>query len=220
MRSMETNREARIGVLGGTFDPIHLGHLRVARAARSAHALSKVLLVPASTPPHKRGDLTDAPDRMAMARIAAAGDPGLEASDVEVRRGGVSFTVDTLEALARAMPGTEIFFIIGEDTISELPLWRDIGRIFELARIVAVNRPGPRRSFDPDLFPRIPREILDRCERDRVQMPPVPIASRDIRHAIAAGEEFDRWIPQEVADYIRMHHLYGYRKTTKEELQP
>jgi nicotinate-nucleotide adenylyltransferase len=216
MRSMDTNREDRVGVFGGTFDPIHLGHLSVAGAARSAHRLSKVLLVPASTPPHKRGELTDARDRMAMVRIAAAGEPGLEASEVEVRRGGVSFTVDTLEALARAMPGSEIFFIIGEDTISELPMWRDIGRIFELARIVAVDRPGPRRSFDPDLFPRIPREVLDRCERDRAQMPPSPIASRDIRRAVAAGEDFDRWVPQGVADYIRMHHLYGYRDKKKE----
>ncbi len=200
---------ARLGVLGGTFDPIHRGHIEAAHAVLAARRLSRVLLVPAAAPPHKRGDLTGARHRLAMARIAARADPAIEASDIEVRRGGISFTVDTLEGLARAHPRTELYFIIGEDTIPELPLWKDLGRIFELARIVAVNRPGPRRRFDPGIFPRVPREVLERCERDRVEMEPVPIASREIRRAILAGKPFDHLLPSGVGDYIRRNGLYG-----------
>jgi nicotinate-nucleotide adenylyltransferase len=196
-------------VLGGTFDPIHLGHLGVARAARAAHALSRVLLIPAATPPHKRGDLTAAEDRLAMVRIAAATEPGLEASAIEIARGGVSYTVDTLSELARGTPCAEIFFIIGEDTVAELPSWKDSSRLFELSRIVAVNRPGPRIRFDRARFPDVPPEVLERCERDRVQMKPLDIASREIRRMIAEGEPFEQLVPPGVAEYIRKHRLYG-----------
>jgi nicotinate-nucleotide adenylyltransferase len=196
-------------VLGGTFDPIHLGHLGVARAARAAHSLSQVLLIPAGTPPHKRGDLTPAEHRLAMVRLAAASEPGLEASAMEIERGGVSYTVDTLSELAREAPGAEVFFIIGEDTVAELPSWKDSPRLFELARIVAVNRPGPRVAFDRARFPAVPPEVLARCEKDRVQMKPMDIASRDIRRMIAAGEPFERLVPPGVGEYIRKHRLYG-----------
>src|ERR1041385_5693690 len=143
---------ARLGVLGGTFDPIHRGHLAMARAARAAHGLPLVLLVPAATPPHKRGDLTAVEHRLAMARIAATGEKGIEVSDIEVRRGGISYTVDTLAELAGDRPRVELFFVIGEDTIPELPYWKDAARILALARVVAVNRPGHHRSFEAALF--------------------------------------------------------------------
>ena len=199
----------RLGVLGGTFDPIHLGHLAVARAARAAHSLSRVLLIPADTPPHKRGDLTPAEHRLAMVRLAAASEPDLEASAMEIARGGVSYSVDTLAQLALEAPGAEVFFIIGEDTVAELPSWKDSPRLFDLARIVAVNRPGPRLSFDRARFPRVPPEALERCERDRVRMEPMDLASRDIRRMIAAGEPFEKLLPPGVAEYIRKHRLYG-----------
>ncbi len=201
----------RLGVLGGTFDPIHLGHLQAARAARAAHSLSRVLLVPAAEPPHKRGEAAAARHRLSMARIAAAAEPGLEASAIEVERGGISYTVDTLSQIARAHPGAELFFIIGEDTVPELPLWKDSPRVFELARIVTVNRPGPRRRFERALFPRVAAGVLERCERDRVVMEPADIASRDIRRAILAGEPFEHLVPAGVGEYIRKQKLYGAR---------
>lgn len=217
MRSSQRGGEEgeRIGVLGGTFDPIHLGHLAMARAARAAHDLARVLLVPAAAPPHKSADLTPFHHRMAMAEITARAEAWLEASDIEARRGGVSYTVDTLAELARERPRSELFFIIGEDTIPELPLWRDLPRLLSLARIVAVNRPGPRRSFSPELFPEVPPEKLSRSERDRVEMAPVPIASRELRQAVRAGKPFEHWLLPGVADYIRKHRLYGCRDQKK-----
>ena len=205
----------RLGVLGGTFDPIHLGHLAMARAALAAHSLSRVLLVPAASPPHKHRELTDPRHRLEMARNSARADPRLEVSDIEVRRGGISYTVDTLQELLKDHPRSEIFFILGEDSIPELPLWKDAGRIFEIARIVAVNRPGPRHRFDPATFPTVAEEVLRRCEGDRVEMAPVPIASRDIRGAIPAGKPFEHLLPPGVGEYIRRHGLYGYRKEKK-----
>jgi nicotinate-nucleotide adenylyltransferase len=148
-----------------------------------------------------------------MARIAATGEKGIEVSDIEVRRGGISYTVDTLAELAGDRPRVELFFVIGEDTIPELPYWKDAARILALARVVAVNRPGHHRSFEAALFPGVPASTLARCEGDRVTMEPAPIASRDVRRAIAAGEPFDHWLPAGVGEYIRRHRLYGYPGT-------
>ena len=206
-------RSDRLGVLGGTFDPVHMGHLAIARAALEAHALSRILLMPAARPPHKDGGIAPAADRLEMVRIACAGDPHLEASDLEVRRGGISFTVETLAALAARHRGAELFFILGEDTVLELPGWRESARILSLARIVAVHREGPRHRFDAALYPGIPPEVLEQCEKDRVEMEPVPIASRDIRKAIAKGDPFDRWLPAGVGEYIRTKKLYGYGRS-------
>jgi len=214
MTGSRENQEApvRLGVLGGTFDPIHLGHMAMARAALSARGLSRVLLMVASIPPHKRtGELAPGEHRLEMARIAVGGEPQIEVSDLEIRRGGISFTVDTLSELARSHPGGELFFIVGEDTIPELPLWKDLDRLLELARIVALNRPGSREHFEPRRFPAVSGEILLRCERDRVEMEPVPIASREIRRAIQEGRPFDHLLPPGVGEYIRAHGLYGCR---------
>jgi len=176
------------------------------------HCLKRVLLVPAANPPHKPvDDLAPFHHRLAMARLAARGIPGVEVSDIEGRRGGVSYTVDTLAELARAHPGAEMFFIIGEDSIPELPSWKELPRILALARVAAVNRPGPRRAFHSLDFPGVPPPLLLRCEGDRVEMPPVAIASRDVRRATARGEPFDHLLPAGVGDYIRRHGLYGHR---------
>jgi nicotinate-nucleotide adenylyltransferase len=208
-------RRTRLGVLGGTFDPIHRGHLAMAQAAREAHRLDRVVLVPAGSPPHKRRELTPFHHRLAMAEIAARCQPALSVSDLEGRRGGISFTVDSLSELSRREPDAELFFIIGEDSIPELPQWRELGRILSLARMVAVNRPGPRQSFNSLLFAELPPEALARAERDRVQMEPVDIASRQVRQAIASGRPIDHLLPPGVGDYIRLHGLY-----TKKEDQP
>jgi len=195
-------------VLGGTFDPIHNGHLAMARAAREALDLERVLLVPAGMPPHKQGEITPFADRLEMVRLAASGTPWLEVSDLEGRRGGISYTVDTLRELAVAHPRAALFFIIGEDTIPELRLWRDLPGILDRARIAAVSRPGPRRSYGPLLFPGIAPEKLEALERDRIEMAPVPVASREVRRAVARGESIDQLVPPAVAGYIRERGLY------------
>jgi nicotinate-nucleotide adenylyltransferase len=198
----------KIGILGGSFDPIHAGHLAIAEAARERHGLEKVLLIPAGRPPHKPGDLAPAADRLAMLRLAVEARPGLEASDIEIQRPGPSYTVDTLEHLARAVPEADLFFIIGVDSLHEFFGWRSAKRILELARIVTVTRPGWRADFDPASFPGVPAEAIRRIEADRVEIPGVAAESTRIREAVRRGESIDRDVPAKVADYIRRHGLY------------
>ena len=150
----------KLGILGGTFNPIHNGHLAMAEAARKAHGLDTVLFVPAPRPPHKDQDLAAVEDRLEMVRIAVPGHAGFEVSDIEVARPGISYTVDTLEALQSLHPDAELFFIIGEDSIPELPGWRHTQRILEVARVVAVNRPGSNASYRPESFPGVPAATL------------------------------------------------------------
>lgn len=198
----------KIGILGGSFDPVHLGHLAIAEAAREEHDLEKVLLIPAGRPPHKRGDLAPAADRLAMVRLAVEGRPGLEASDIEIQRPGPSYTVDTLEHLKQALPEADLFFIIGTDSLHEFFGWRNAKRILELARLVIVTRPGWRADFDPASFPGVPAEVIRRIESDRVEIPGVPAESTRIREAARRGEPIDGDVPASVAEYIRRHGLY------------
>lgn len=198
----------RLGILGGTFNPVHIGHIAMAEAARRAHGLDRVLLVPSARPPHKRDDLAPPENRLEMVRIAVRGRPGLEASSIELDRPGTSYTVDTLEALARLHPGAELFFILGEDSIPELPGWHEARRILDLARIVAVNRPGSSAKFRKEDFPGVPEAVFERLESDRVTMPPVAVESRAIRDAVARGESIEALVPPGVADYVQKSGLY------------
>lgn len=134
----------RLGVFGGTFDPPHLGHLAVARAARDSLGLDHVLLVVANDPWKKSPErvVTPAADRLAMVRALAAGEPGLEVSDAEIRRGGPSYTVATLRELRAANSDAELFLIIGRDLVDDFPSWHESAEIGRLATIVVVDRPG------------------------------------------------------------------------------
>lgn len=199
----------KIGILGGSFNPIHNGHLAMAEAARAAHGLDRVLLVPAARPPHKRDDLAPADDRLEMVRLAVKGRKGLEASAIEVERPGTSYTVDTLEELARRHPVAEIFFILGADSISELPSWKNVPRIFELARVVAVNRPGVSTELRREDFRDVSPARLSRLDLDRVTMPPSPCESRRIREAIQRREALAGQLPPAVEEYILRKGLYS-----------
>ncbi len=201
-------RPRKLGILGGSFNPIHNGHLAMAEAARAAHGLDRVLFVPAGRPPHKGADLAPAEDRLEMVRLALQGREGFEASPLEVERPGTSYTVDTLEELRRLQPEAELFFILGEDSIPELPGWRSAPRILHLARIVAVNRAGSRAHFRKGDFPGVTPEVIARLEADRVTMSPAPEESRRIRDAIRRGEPIDGMVPRRVAELIRTRGLY------------
>src|SRR5689334_2752563 len=132
----------RLGLFGGTFDPIHLGHLILAESCREACRLDLVWFVVAGAPPHKPGDRTPVADRLEMARIAVAGHPAFEVSEVEAKRPGPSYSVETLEAIHADRPDDDLFFLIGADSLADLPHWRQPRRIAELATVVVVNRPG------------------------------------------------------------------------------
>jgi nicotinate-nucleotide adenylyltransferase len=194
-----------VGILGGTFDPIHLGHLVIAEEAREALGLERVMVVPAASPPHKPGrPVTDPAHRLAMAQLAVAGNPAFSVSRLEVERGGTSYTVDTLEALREAGIA-QPWFILSAEALGGLPAWRDPDRILELCRLAVV----PRGGYEP----------LDRAwvsghfpgREDRIAFLPaplLPISGSVVRRRAAAGRSVRYLVPDAVAAYIADHHLY------------
>jgi nicotinate-nucleotide adenylyltransferase len=196
---------ARVGILGGTFDPIHLGHLAAARAAIVCARLDELLLVPAGIPPHRAPAAASAEDRLAMARLAAAGEPKVSVSDLELRRPGRSFTVDTLRELAHERPDVELFLVLGWDAARELRTWREPEAVLRLARLVVITRPGLPAPGGEDLAAAglDPERALLCPERTP------EVEATDIRAALAAGRPLDGVLAPAVAAYIAEHRLYG-----------
>ncbi len=194
----------RLGLFGGTFDPIHLGHLVLAEQCREACGLDRVWFVVAGSPPHKPGERTPAAHRLEMARIAVAGHPAFAVSEVETRRPGPHYSVETLEAVRLERPGDDLFFLIGADSLADLPFWREPEAIVRLATVVVVNRPGidpgepgARPVFGPDAH----------AMRD-VTIPPIGIASHDLRRRLAEGRSVRYMVPRGVEAYIDAQGLY------------
>ena len=195
---------ARIGILGGTFDPIHYGHLAIAEEARLALQLDRVLFVPAAQQPLKRGAHIATPEqRFAMVQLACAPNPAFEVSRIELDRPGPSFTLTTLEALQAARIG-EVHFILGDDALADLTRWYGAARVVELARIIAVGRPGSA----PDIT-RILHALPALSERLTVLPgPALDISSSALRRRVAAGQPIRYQTPDAVVAYIDEHGLY------------
>lgn len=196
----------RIALFGGTFDPIHSAHVRMARMLADRLALDRVLLMPASFPPHKiKSSDTKASDRLNMCRLAAAEDPRFEASDLELARGGASFTVDTLEQLHRLYPEAEWYLLIGADMFMSFGSWYRFEDILKLAVVCTV----PRGEIAADALRRYAATLSADMTRFKILDTPVgDISSTEIRSKIAAGEPLDELVPPAVAAYIRAHNLY------------
>lgn len=184
----------RLGVLGGTFDPIHLGHLVLGEAAREQLGLDRVLFVPAGTQWRKSGrEIASAEHRVAMAELAVADNPAFEVSTVEVERPGPSYTADTLEELAKT-PDAELFLVLGKDAYEDLPNWVRPDRIRELASVAVAARNGEQVTVEPPAV--------------RLEMPEIGISATDIRQRVAAGRSILYLVPTAVGAYIRKHGLY------------
>ena len=200
-----------LGVLGGTFDPIHLGHVAAADAAQHALSLESILLIPSRIPPHRGDPVTTGPeDRFAMARLAAAGRPGWSASRIELDREGKSYTYDTLVELHEGMSeGSQIFFIIGADAFAEIASWSRYPAVLDLANFVVVSRPGI--TLD-SLRERVPsasgRSTSAQTRVILVETNTPDISSTDIRRRVRAGHPLSGYVSDSVADYIRDHRLY------------
>lgn len=199
----------KIGILGGSFNPVHIAHLVLAERAREALGLDRVLFVPARLPPHKDpAGLAGAEQRLEMVRLAIAGNPAFALSDVELRRAGISFTIDTIEALRRRYSRAELYFLIGMDTVSELPTWREIGRLARLCRFVPLSRPGAPPASTRALAKRIGAAEARAIVARAVAMPLLDISASDIRARIARGRTVRYLLPAAVESYIRTHRLY------------
>lgn len=214
MESHESNVTRRVGILGGTFDPIHYGHLVIAEEVRAALQLAEVIFVPAGDPPHKQGEpITAARHRLAMLELALASNPHFAISLVDMDRPGPSYTVETLRLL-RAQWGeaTDVYFIIGWDSLEDFPTWHDPGGILEqLTCLVAVQRPGYREepSYREQLQQRVPGiagKLL------AVPAPQLEISATDLRLRVTAGRPITYQLPETVERYIYEHDLY--RKAT------
>jgi nicotinate-nucleotide adenylyltransferase len=136
----------RIALFGGTFDPVHTGHLLIAQAARETYHLDRVIFVPAGRPPHKNRPLASARQRLAMCRLAVRGNPGFAVSDWEIRQKRIVYTYETLEEFRRRRPRAELFFIIGSDSLKDLPRWKEAGRLRSLCRFLVMDRLSPFAS--------------------------------------------------------------------------
>ncbi len=208
------SHSTRVGILGGTFDPIHLGHLEAASAARSALSLDRVLLLPSRTPPHRSMEpRASVYHRFAMTAIAANGREGMLASDLELRRDGPSYTALTLEALQHeGLAPSQLVFIIGADAFAEIGTWYDYPRLLTLANFVVVSRPGApfsRAELIPSPqspIPGIPGSAATSILHVDANTPDV--SSTDIRRRVASGESIEGVVPPGVAEHIRRHRLY------------
>ncbi len=187
----------RVGVLGGTFDPFHFGHLAAARAARDHLHLDRVLLVVAGDPWQKRGQVVASPsERLALVEVAVSGESGLEACAIEIERGEPSVTADTLEALRT--PNRDLFLILGADAVINMPTWRRLDETRDLATLAVMERAG-ELALPPGPGWRV----------EHIEMPTVDVSSSAVRAALAAGNSIVDMVPSEVAQLIRDRNLYG-----------
>ncbi len=188
----------RIGLLGGSFDPPHTGHLLAAGDAFEALALDRLVLIPAATNPLKVGRASAAPEhRLAMARLLVNGDPRFDVDSIEIDRGGLSYTVDTLTALSARWPGAELYLLVGADVPRTFAQWRESGRIAELASLVVMQRTGEA----PELasMPAGTRALATRR---------IDISSTEVRERVAEGRSIRGFVPDAVAEYIAAHRMY------------
>ena len=219
--------EFRLGIFGGTFNPIHLGHLVFAESLRERLALDRVAFVPAGVPPHKEArGMASALHRYAMVSLAIAGHPAFAASSIELERPGPSYSVETVEGLASDWAGARLFFLMGSDTFLDLPTWRTPERLGVWATLVVGHRTDS--GFDPDgpavravlarlgraAWRRVPPtapEALAPGEVALVEARSLVVSARELRVRLAHGESVRYLVPLPVAEYIAQHRLYGCR---------
>lgn len=206
----DPNRRYRLGIKGGTFDPIHMGHLAIVEAAREACGLDAVVFVVAGDPWMKRGrDIASAEHRFAMVNLAVQSNPSFAASRMEMDRPGTTYTVDTLRTLREYFPSNvELFFLAGSDALADIDQWHSASELGSLATIVAEQRPG--YPFNEEDAHRVSR-IVGGGEVLRVSVPALSISSTDLREKLREGKSIRYLVPDVVADYIAEHDLYAER---------
>ncbi len=216
----------RLGILGGTFNPIHYGHLAAAEEVRDRLKLDRILFIPSFLPPHKLDeDIPSAVQRMEMVRLATTDNPFFEPSDIEIERGGRSYTIDTVEALRQASSGAELFFVVGLDSFIEIRTWREWERLLTICGFVVIPRPGylfadlAKLKFMKNAAKELSRldqgdlkQAVVRSGAYAVYLETVPlydISSTDIRARVKAGASIKYLLPDTVETYIIKNKLYA-----------
>ena len=189
----------RIGLFGGTFDPVHLAHLALARAAVQSLALDELRWIPAGQPWQKARAITPAAHRQAMLHLALEGEPRFVLDPRELQRAGPSYTIDTVRALQAEQPGAILYLVIGADQFAGLHTWRDWRELISLVTLAVAARPGVPLQADPE---------VQAAAREAVPLPPMDISATEIRRRVAAGEPIDHLVPAAVAGYIGQYALY------------
>jgi nicotinate-nucleotide adenylyltransferase len=217
----------RIGLFGGTFDPIHWGHLRSAEEVSEAFSLDRIIFIPTSKPPHKRGQTTtSAQDRLAMVRLAVAENPRFSVSTVEIRRPGVSYSIDTLRTLTARNQGKDCyFFILGLDAFHEIDSWKDFKQLFPLCNFIVTSRPGSRKAhllggtsvavqklFCYDFKEKVYRHRSGKTALHFLKLTDFAVSASDIRARVAEGKSVRYLVPSKVEAYINAKGLYQARK--------
>jgi nicotinate-nucleotide adenylyltransferase len=199
----------RIGLLGGTFDPVHYGHLLLAESCREQGRLDEVWFIPAAVPPHKQNQtLSTSAARLEMLRLAVGGHEAFRVSEIELARGGISYTADTLTAIRAERSEAELFLLLGADSLVDLPTWREPRRILELAEPMTVGRPGSAIPNYCVLEGLVDPARLAKFGANHVEMPLVGISSRDLRRRAAEGRSIRYQTPRAVERYIETAGLY------------
>jgi len=201
----------RIGILGGTFNPVHRGHLALAKSAIKVFDLGKVLFIPSAKPPHKTPHiLASVKHRMAMLQLAIKNNPKFEICDIETRRTGPSYTIDTITQLRKINPSAEYFFIIGADSLQELHMWKQINDLLKLCTFVTFGRPGINAGKTKviHLDPKWARKLLKNFTPGRMPN----ISSSNIRQRVAQGKNIHYLVEKAVAEYISANNLYKKNK--------
>lgn len=205
----------RLGIFGGTFDPVHYGHLLLAETCREQLKLDQVRFVPAATPPHKLDhQISDGHARADMLSLAVSGYPEFVVDRRELKRKGPSFTVDTLTEYATEFPDAELFFLIGADSLRDLLTWRNPERISQLATLVACNRPGVAALQNEQIVEWVGAEIASRILTQ--QIPGTDISASDIRERARTGCSLRFLTPRSVETFLTAHDLYGKSGSRKE----
>lgn len=199
----------RLGIYGGSFDPIHYGHLLLAESCREACRLDEVWLIPAAVPPHKQDrEMTQARQRVEMLELALAGNDRLRVSAREIDRGGVSYTVDTLRSIHGERPDDELFLLMGADSLRDLSTWREPAEICRLAYPIVVRRSDAPEPDMATLDELVSAERLEVIRSLQVQMPLIELSASDLRSRAAHGQSLRYRTPRAVEQYIQTHGLY------------
>jgi len=206
-KSANQNQQKKIGLMGGTFDPVHHGHLVTAEEARFQFGMDKVVFIPAGIPPHKtRKNISHASHRLEMTRLAVGSNPHFTVLDVEINRHGPSYAIDTVDLIREEYDGWEIYFITGADAVLEILTWKKVEELLQKCCFVAATRPGFRLESLGEKLVHLHPTCSSRIKT--LEVPALAISSTDIRHRVQEGRPIKYLLPEAVEEYLYRHRLY------------